>query len=1452
MYSQASPSRLLSNLYKIAKLASFLVLLLLLFSCVADDPATESPKPPTGTEDPKPVDPEPVDPDPVDPDPVDPVIPADTTPPEISFELPDVIGGVHNLVYSVSDDSDISTVKIYIDGEAYAQNTAGENSFSVVASNLLQGSHTFKIEASDVNGNISSLEKNAKVDNEPPVINITSESVGTFLTNSYNLLGTVHDASPVELYVNTSKRLVAIDGTQIDDDISLREGENKLTLKFIDAAGNKTETNLLLTYIPNDGRAPVVSFEYDFSSSGVESVSFEITDDSQIKKAFILIDGERIKETTDISAGQITWDTTLIADGSYKINVGAEDIFGNVGIGWQDNIHIDNTPPEFEITYSGIGANGVLAKIAGTIRDGTTTELFVNGTKTGIKSVDINMGVWESTFEKFYPIDEGEKKTFEIVVTDSFGNSVSETVQIVRSVVDDQAPRIKIDPPSRVSNQINLEFEIIDKSPISSSVLYINDKVVVEENGLIPSPLQLDLTEIAADDTSLTFKLVVEDSFGNAASKTWRTYVDTELPTFKITSPLVVGDASYVMRGEVNPKNGLVVTANGTDASVIVHHSESAEWEVTLTLDEGENTITVNAEDEVGNRVSKQATVFYSNNAEIVPEYLNANCSKYTAEFYPSDGTIGEVFVGDTKPTEIADPAGLAPIYKNFKNISFKVRPGPNKVTIRHNTDNADKPYYYYLWLVESSDDIANTIALLKGEQVTDELVFNIRLRNFDQGTRKALRVLKTSEPLAYVTSHVCNAKPGDELRDYGLVFVDDEEADPALEEPPLPEPKTLDPGEVLVSQYLSASDKYQPNKSAQYCKPTSLGMSQIANKIKGVFVGTPTHDQPFPVSSSDSDDSYWNFDHHEFPARIGKNRLTFVLEKGDFGNMGNNFHVWVDFNKDGTFSITEKVIDSDYVENAKQVTLEIPASVQEGDVLTARVISAHPMFESGITGDPCGELSESDVRDIKIKIVSDRVADYYCEDDFVNIPHQKDPTRTFLYGVETSNVSFFFTANFPKQLCGYASGKIKLPFFGLDFKEFDPVVNGRPNTAFEFPNSNMPFYRKYDVDQLDILLHGPEKSARQYFLDNSGGQLDLRFDIRNWQKSSRVGGKLKEIPHYKHDFESIECKLPFRDAFIDAVVLDGLNLLDYDRDNNDIIDGSVFFIEGFASCWGARANLSDVSRFIANGWVVDADLTSEAEYEDWAAYLDLNPHLKKLYYPRFIVQSEKSKLEEREYEVDMNANRVNTLIHELGHIVLGFSDNYLPKHNRFSNQSLSASFRGLPMNGWEKVLYGQWIKPSIVESSGVYRIETDVIPDGSTYDREKDYVLQVKLSEEVSVYVSHRPWRAIEEQEITKWIEGSENIRDGLTIMSTNKNDSADGLKTWFEPNETSEFKWHNDDNWGQNEVFSKCYLTEDDTGKCVEVELLSTAVELDAEVRVGIRNASAEEISQIKTPQN
>ena len=257
----------------------------------------------------------------------------------------------------------------------------------------------------------------------------------------------------------------------------------------------------------------------------------------------------------------------------------------------------------------------------------TRAQAIVNGVTINLTK-NSGTGKWEATGtapSKSSYGQEGHYYSVTLKAWDDAGNVTeidatdSELGQALRLVVKEKVkPVITITSPTAgallTNNKPTIKWKVTDDdSGVNPNTIGITiDSGSKITSGITKTQVsggyECSYTPTAAlSDGSHTIKIDASDNDGNAATQKSVTFkVDTVAPTLNLTSPadnLVTNQSSCVVSGTTNDATSSPVTVtvklnNGAAEEVTV--GENGAFSKTLTLSQGENTVTVVATDSAG------------------------------------------------------------------------------------------------------------------------------------------------------------------------------------------------------------------------------------------------------------------------------------------------------------------------------------------------------------------------------------------------------------------------------------------------------------------------------------------------------------------------------------------------------------------------------------------------------------------------------------------------------------------------------------------------------------------------------------------------------------------------------------------------------------------------------------------------------------------------------------
>lgn len=260
-----------------------------------------------------------------------------------------------------------------------------------------------------------------------------------------------------------------------------------------------------------------------------------------------------------------------------------------------------------------------------------TVRVQLNGTWTTL-TYNSSSGAYEATLTAPGKTSFNETGGVYVVTaeaTNTAGTAVTKTANL--TVKETVKPVITISSPSNgayiASNQPNIVFTVTDETngsgvKIDSLSVKIDGRAITSgiTKTAITNGYSVTVTPSTLSDGSHTVTINCSDNDGNRATEKSTTFtVDTVPPVLNVTSPddgLITNKSTVVVAGTTNDSTSspVTLTVNGNKVSV----GSNGSFSTTVTLSEGENTITIEAVDKAGKVSTVTRTVTYDSSTPVI------------------------------------------------------------------------------------------------------------------------------------------------------------------------------------------------------------------------------------------------------------------------------------------------------------------------------------------------------------------------------------------------------------------------------------------------------------------------------------------------------------------------------------------------------------------------------------------------------------------------------------------------------------------------------------------------------------------------------------------------------------------------------------------------------------------------------------------------------------------
>ena len=430
-------------------------------------------------------------------------------------------------------------------------------------------------------------------DSTPPTAPVFNRTDFTVNTASFDIEGTTEAGTTVSLTVGSVSVDVLVEVADWSATVTLSEGENTFIATAFDGLHRSLESSLTVTL---DTVIPIAPVFTTTDSTTVNTASFDIKGTAESGTTVSVI-GRSV--TVDALVIGTDWTATVILfDGVNTITATASD-GANTSIESSLTVTLDisiATAPVITIPSQTTIAEDTIT-ITGTGDAGATITLTVDGTvlpTTAIVAID------ESWSIANVALTEGEN-IITATAIDSFvrPSGISNTLIIIHDINALAAPVITIPAQTTIDeNTITVtgtgdagatitltvggtEFPTIATVAIDESWSIANVALTEGEN-IITATASDSLGRTSGNSTTLT---ITRDS------------TPPNAPVITTTDSTTVNTASFNIEGTTEDGTTVSLTVGSVSVDALV---VGTDWTATVTLSEGENTITATATDSLG------------------------------------------------------------------------------------------------------------------------------------------------------------------------------------------------------------------------------------------------------------------------------------------------------------------------------------------------------------------------------------------------------------------------------------------------------------------------------------------------------------------------------------------------------------------------------------------------------------------------------------------------------------------------------------------------------------------------------------------------------------------------------------------------------------------------------------------------------------------------------------
>ena len=517
----------------------------------------------------------------------------------------------------------VSRVEFLLDGAVVVgSDTSAPFTFSWNTQTAASGNHTLSARATDPAGNqADSAAVSVTLDNAGPAVALTSPASGATVGSVVTLQASASDdagVARVEFLVDGV--LVASDTTApysvAWDSGSWTNGSHTLSARAYDSLSNvATSAAVPVTTSQPTTKVSLTSPTPNAYVKGLVPLNATATDDQGVVKVEFYVDGTLLG--TDTTAPyELSWDSTLVADGAYTFSAKAYGPLGIPATSLPATVKVDNNAPAVALASPAPGAflrrTVTLSATASDTLGVARVEFYDGATLLGTFTTAPYAMSWNTANTT------GGAHTLTVKAMDDAGNVT--TSAAVAVTVDNTAPTAALSAPAHtayVRGTVAFSATASDNQGVARVEFYAEDTLIGTDTS---APYEVSWNSVSLADGYYTLRAKAYDSAGNSGSAAILVTLDNTPPDVALTSP---APGAFV-RGTVlldaiaSDNNGMKRVEFYVDGTLVdsdINSNYQGAW-YTTGVANGAHTLMAKAIDGAGNeRTSAEVTVTVDNTA---------------------------------------------------------------------------------------------------------------------------------------------------------------------------------------------------------------------------------------------------------------------------------------------------------------------------------------------------------------------------------------------------------------------------------------------------------------------------------------------------------------------------------------------------------------------------------------------------------------------------------------------------------------------------------------------------------------------------------------------------------------------------------------------------------------------------------------------------------------------
>ncbi|HAK6768176.1 TPA: Ig-like domain repeat protein [Salmonella enterica] len=660
-------------------------------------------------------------------------------------------------------DNDVSHIVVHIDGRDYTIENTGGNLTFTPDQPLSDGQHTISVTVTDIAGNTkTSAELQIEIDTQVQIDSVTL-TTDSGVNDHDNVTNATRPSFEIATPDDVTSVLVSFDGvnwTPISKNAAgqweftagsaLPDGHYTLHVQATDRAGNTANSTLGFTVDTQiDGLSVVMLDDAGKDSTdgitNITSPRFEISAREPLQSVTVILNGK--SSTLTQGAGNkwlFTPDTPLV-DGTYKIEIVAEDIAGNK-ISKEVSFTIDTIVSDPSIDL--LDADDTGESAVDNITSVTKPRFVIGNVPADIDTVVIRInGV-------SYPVTANGNNLWEFQVPVALNDGVYEAVVVFRDIAGNTSETklpftidtttsvsVRMEPASdtgnsnsdNLTNKQNPKFEGTAEPNANLVITIVDDKSgreVLKHTITVGADGNWSVTPNILPDGMYTINVVATDVAGNTAQTQERFTIDTVTidPTIRLSDPSIDDQHEATslrpeFKGFAEAFSTIMIQWDGkVVGSANANANGEWSWTPPSVLAPGSYVVSIVAKDKAGNESSQVDFPVVIPVIDVTPPTI-----KLSEE--SDSGALGDFTTNNKTPTLIGStlPNTIVSIYVDGVKVGEATADTAGRYTFQL-SEMKDGHYVVQVGIVNPRDnsELRSTAVDVTIDTEVAELVWNI------------------------------------------------------------------------------------------------------------------------------------------------------------------------------------------------------------------------------------------------------------------------------------------------------------------------------------------------------------------------------------------------------------------------------------------------------------------------------------------------------------------------------------------------------------------------------------------------------------------------------------------------------------------------------------------------------------------------------------------------------